>query len=815
HNVDKSLEGKLNSVVFIPILSQIYCDQKSFAWQHEFCAFNRLASSSSLGREVALRGGNVTSRILPVVIHNLEAEDLGLIENEIKTKLRSIDFTFRSPGVNRPLRKEDKRQENVNNLSYHDQLNKLANAAKEIIMSIKNGAKSTASANDILSTSEPEPETQKATVNEKSLAVLPFKNLSQDASQEYFADGITENILTQLAGLRQYKVISRTSVMRFKNTTKSTPEIATELGVKFIIEGSVQTHKEKVRISVQLIDALSDEHVWSKIFVESMDDIFALQDTVANTVAQELHSSLAPNSVSAKAAPPTKNMEAYDLFLKGRHAFNQWSIEGYKTASSYFQQAIEKDLEFHDAYSFLASSYSARMSWNGDLSPIEALPHIEQYLNEAWKRGPSYNDYVTKAFVEFFVRKDFSAADQFFLKAIELNQNNADALFSYSYLLNMMGRFDEAPKWIEKAKSLDPLSVAYFNYKTISLHLLGKNEEALDVLQEGIRLFPSVVRFYDFRARIYLVLQRWQEAKEAIENGFRIVSFRPPSMVAYLAVAYHKLNEPEEGKVFINELIERSKNNERAIHINLLYYFDAVQDFSSALHWYKKAIETNDVGLITWDVDPLFKNVRAYIQENKDKIIAPDFDSAEKFINEMLEQKMPKLPYHNLDHVKDVFQSAQVIAEHENVSEEEVKIIRIAALLHDIGFIHGSKNHEQRGAEMAQEILPSYGFNNEQIEIISKMILATRLPQSPTTHLEKILCDADLDYLGRDDFFKIGNGLFKEMLDAGVVDTEREWNIMQRTFLQGHRYHTEFSQKHREPKKQEGLDKINSGLRRI
>ena len=128
--------------------------------------------------------------------------------------------------------------------------------------------------------------------NTKSIAVLPFVNLSQDASQEYFSDGITENILVHLASLRQLRVISRTSITRYKKTTKSAPEIAAELGVKYILEGSAQTHGNKVRIQVQLIDAEKDDHLWSKVFVENMDDIFAIQNSVAEIVAKELNSSI-------------------------------------------------------------------------------------------------------------------------------------------------------------------------------------------------------------------------------------------------------------------------------------------------------------------------------------------------------------------------------------------------------------------------------------------------------------------------------------------------------------------------------------------
>ncbi len=169
---------------------------------------------------------------------------------------------------------------------------------------------------------------------------------------------------------------------------------------------------------------------------------------------------------------------------------------------------------------------------------------------------------------------------------------------------------------------------------------------------------------------------------------------------------------------------------------------------------------------------------------------------------------MPGLPYHNIDHIYDVLKAALVIAKNEGVSDDEIKLLRLAVLFHDAGYIHASNNHEERGAQMVKETLPSYGIGNDEVEIIAKMILATKLPQSPATRLEKILCDADLDYLGREDFYKVGGQLLEELKSGGVVENEREWNIMQKTFLESHRFHTSYSKTNRETSKRERLQEI-------
>ncbi|MDZ4713945.1 MAG: HD domain-containing protein [Cytophagales bacterium] len=803
HNVDKSLEGKLKSLIFIPILSQTYCDPKSFAWEREFVAFNQLAKEDQFGRDIRLGNGNVASRILPVKIHDLDAEDQELFEKECDGVLRAVDFIFRSPGVNRPLSAGDKREDNLNKTLYRDQINKVANAIKEIISVLKNPGK--AGTGKIRLPEELRAKSADEALHDKSIAVLPFTNLSQDPGQEYFADGIAENILMQLAGLPQFRVISRTSVMRYRKTTKSAPEIAEELGVKYILEGSAQAHKDKVRINIQLINARQDRPLWSKVFLESIDDIFEIQSSVAEIVGKELKATIHPQLNAKLKEVPTRNREAYDLFLKGRHAFNQWSVDGYRTATDYFEKAIAKDPEFRDAYSYLASSYSARMSWNGDLAPDEALKSMEAPLNEAWHRGASDNDYLSKAFIEFFVSKDFTAAEKLLLPAIEMNPNNASLLYAYSYLLNMMGRFSEAAVCIAKAKQIDPLTVAYFNYHAITLYLTGRFEEAIATLLEAQQLYPAVLRFDDFLGRIHLTMGNHKEAARSILAGFDSAQIRPPSMVAWLASAYAGMDEMGKSGALLEELKVRSHAGEKGVNIYLVHACLGLGDEAGARLWLKKARETNDVDLIWWNADPLLKTIRA--------IEGPDFVGAERSIMARLEKEMPNLPYHNLNHIRNVLDSAMVIASHENLPEEEIGLLRLAALLHDAGFIHSSRNHEQRGADMAEEILSAFGLNKQQIGIIQNMILATRSPQTPVTRLEKILCDADLDYLGREDFYEVGGKLLEELKSQGVVQTDREWNLVQKTFLESHRYHTDFSKTTREHSKNERLKEIEARLK--
>jgi uncharacterized protein len=182
----------------------------------------------------------------------------------------------------------------------------------------------------------------------------------------------------------------------------------------------------------------------------------------------------------------------------------------------------------------------------------------------------------------------------------------------------------------------------------------------------------------------------------------------------------------------------------------------------------------------------------------------------EKFILQYLKEQLPdNLTYHGIHHTLDVLEAALKIAASENLSEEEIKLLRIAILYHDAGFTTKYKDHEDKGCEMARKNLPAYGYNHKEIETVCGMIAATKIPQTPHNLLEKIICDADLDYLGRDDFHKISNSLFEEMKIYNHLHDEKEWNKIQKKFLEKHHYFTEFGKKNREHKKQQYLQEIS------
>ena len=312
HNVDKSLEGKLKCLVFIPILSQTYCDTKSFAWQHEFCVFNKLAGEDTFGRDIKLSNGNVASRILPIKIHDLDAEDKALLENELGGVLRSIEFIYKSAGVNRPLMPLDNPDKNVNKTFYRDQINKTANAIKELISAVKKSSsvqevRSSPQRTITIQASLPKPKiliysialagliiagyfswnyfhpnsSHKELAIDKSIAVLPFEDMSPGKDQEYLGDGLAEEIITALSGIKDLKVIGRTSSFQFKGDRVDLRDIGKKLQVATVLEGSIQKSGDNVRVTAQLIRVEDGSHLWSQRYDRKMTDIFAIQDEIA------------------------------------------------------------------------------------------------------------------------------------------------------------------------------------------------------------------------------------------------------------------------------------------------------------------------------------------------------------------------------------------------------------------------------------------------------------------------------------------------------------------------------------------------------
>jgi TolB-like protein/Tfp pilus assembly protein PilF len=335
--------------------------------------------------------------------------------------------------------------------------------------------------------------TEAATVPDKSIAVLPFDNLSRDPDNAYFAEGVQDEILTRLAKIGDLKVISRTSTQHFKSTPENLPEIAKQLGVANILEGSVQKANEQVRVNVQLINAMTDAHLWAETYDRKLTDIFTVESDIAKNIAETLQAKLSSSEKSSIAKQPTVNPEAYELYLKGRFFWNKRTPESLNQAVDAFNQAIARDPNYADAYVGLADCYNL-------LREFSILPANEAYFKafaaakKAAELDPQSSEaHASLAFVTFWGMWDMPAAEVEFRRAIELNRNNVKAHHWFATFLQAISRSDEASTEIEVARKLDPHSSAIIADQGEILRVSGHREEALQVLKQLEAAEPDFV----------------------------------------------------------------------------------------------------------------------------------------------------------------------------------------------------------------------------------------------------------------------------------------------------------------------------------
>jgi TolB-like protein len=466
HEVGASLEEKLKCLIFIPIISQTYCDPKSFAWQYEFCAFNKLAKEDQIGRNIRLSGGNVASRILPVRIHDLDPEDKMLLETELGGVLRGIEFIYKSAGVNRPLRaNEDHPHDNLNKTFYRDQINKVANAVKEIINALKKPQRQSAEGSkEIIKKTTETSKSLKSKILigslllialliagyffipkliasknqvEKSIAVLPFINDSHDEENTYFINGIMEEILNNLQKIKDFRVLSRTSTEQYRGSNKPTiPKIAKELDVNYIVEGSGQKYGNTFRLRVQLIAVNNEKHLWAGSFeqeIKETKDIFKIQNHIAEAIATELKATITPEEKLLIEKTPTMNLTAYDFYQRGQEEHSKslsptYNWEAGKRAETLYRKALEYDSTFALAYQGLAVLFWERRD---RIYPEKNENNLSAYLDSMLIYADialSYDDKLSDAYIvrgQYYAYKGSKKkAIEEFDKASKINPND-------------------------------------------------------------------------------------------------------------------------------------------------------------------------------------------------------------------------------------------------------------------------------------------------------------------------------------------------------------------------------------------------------
>jgi adenylate cyclase len=587
HDVNASLKEKLKCLVFIPIISQTYCDPRSFAWQHEFCAFNKLVKEDQFGRDIKLSSGNVASRILPVKIHDLDIEDKALLENELGGVLRCIEFIYKEPGVNRSLKPSDNKNDNQNKTDYRNQVNKIANAIKDIIGGLKNPSLSIVIPvrKDSSNIFKSNPEAF------ESIAVLPFANMSSDPEQEFFSDGISEEIINMLAQVPGLKVAGRTSAFSFKGKNQDLRLIGELLNVNHILEGSVRKSGNKIRITAQLIKVADGYHLWSEKYDRQLEDIFDIQDEISLAILNAIKIKLFGATKEAVLKKYTDNPEAYQLYLQGRFYYNRYDNYGFEKAIEHFEDAIKIEPRYALAYAGMAYSYFSLWFFNY-LPPDSCLPQMNQAIKQSLHLDNEIAEsHIVMARMKFYYEWDFAASVIEFKKAIELNPNIVDAHVFYAICLGFLGNYTEAIKHASIVYSLDPFSL-YNNLNVAVVYMMaGDYEKELEYGRKLIELEPNYFGGHYHVGIGLMNLKRYEEAVTELEIAVHqnYGSFT----LHYLGILYGVMEE----KVKARKVLEKMRNLASTKWVSNCDFGDvymALGEFEEAFKYFEKSIEIHE-----------------------------------------------------------------------------------------------------------------------------------------------------------------------------------------------------------------------------
>ena len=448
-----------------------------------------------------------------------------------------------------------------------------------------------------------------ATISNKSIAVLPFDNLSGDPQNAYFSEGVQDEILTRLAKIAELKVISRTSTQRFKSAPNDLRQIAQQLGVENILEGSVQKANDQVRVNVQLINALTDAHLWADTYDRKLTDIFAVETEIAKTVADVLQAKLTGSEQHVIAARPTANSEAHQLYLKGRFFWNKRTGDDLKKSIDYFQQAIAADPNYALAYAGVADAYVFLPGYTAG-SPQDCYPKAKAAAKKALELDDTLAEaHTTLAIALLLYDFDFAQAIREFQHAIELNPNYATAHQQYGNIgLIDLGRFDDAIAEGNRAAELDPLSLVINADVGANYYYARRYDEAIAQLRKTLEMDPGYYYAYitlgealEMKGAGDTAIAEYQKARALNDD---------PSVLGLLAHAYAASGTKTEALKILDQLKALSKQRYVAAYSFTLVYL-GLGDKEEALHWLEQSYQDRAGGDIEGiRVDPFLDSLR-------------------------------------------------------------------------------------------------------------------------------------------------------------------------------------------------------------
>jgi len=397
-------------------------------------------------------------------------------------------------------------------------------------------------------------------LDRRRIAVLPFSNMSPDPNDEYFADGLTEELIATISKIREVSVVSRTSVMQYRKDPKPIRDVANELEAGTILEGSVRKAGKKVRVTVQLVDAAQDRHEWAESYDRGLEDIFAIQSDISQNVAEVLKIQLFANEKKRIQNIPTRSVDAYTVFLKGRKQLNERTERGFHDAIHYFEEAIRLDPKYAAAYAGLADCYNLLENWSL-MSPQIAFPKALEYANKALELDDGLADaHASMGMCLANMKRDWKGAEREYQRALHLNPSYALGHHWYAFtLLQLQRRWDEAVREITDAAKLDPFSQIIALNKAKILFWAGRRDEAMVQFRLAVEMNPEFGFARSELGAFLVYMNHIDEGTAEIEKALKL---SPDNIWAKprLALAYGMAGRKAEAESILREAKEASSH---------------------------------------------------------------------------------------------------------------------------------------------------------------------------------------------------------------------------------------------------------------
>lgn len=422
-----------------------------------------------------------------------------------------------------------------------------------------------------------------------SIAILPFTNMSTDTENEYFCDGLAEELLNALAKIENLKVAARTSAFSFKGRNTNISEIGRVLNVNSVLEGSVRKSGDKLRISVQLVNASDGYHLWSERYDRQMKDIFDVQDEITLAVVDALRVKLLGEDKAALLKRYTDNAEAYELYLKGRYFYNKYTAEDLQKGIEYFERAIEKEPEYAPAYAGIGFCYGA-LWYFGFFAPQEIMPRWRAVINKALEIDSDLADaHLSLASIHFYYEWDFAGAERDYQRAIGLNPNSPDAHWRYGHFLAALERFEQAVSEGRRALELDPLSLVVKFFMVRIYWIANRLDDALGQAQMMIELEPSFPGAYVVMGGLFLQKGMYEEAVKSYQKALTLHGF-VGSVLSYLGAVYGIMGRRDKAHDALSQLLEMRKTRYVTAY-GIACVYGGLGENDKAFEWLEKAVE--------------------------------------------------------------------------------------------------------------------------------------------------------------------------------------------------------------------------------